>query len=203
MRQNAAYDHVTPEEMVQMLRATVGTETGIIGPLAMMPTKLPISRDEFSRLKIPTAHRTELGFCLHDYSTTPCELHQDCINCREHVCIKGDAEKTAMLQRRLNESNAMLLASDDAKQRGALAGDDRVTLHLRQSNVRLRELCSILENPDVPEGSFIQLSNITSASRIEQADQARQSATGERSEIEMGDIATRLLKLQRAMETSS
>ncbi len=176
--QNEKYDHTTPVRRAERMRAMIGRGEEIVGPLATMPAKLPISRDEFLALKIPTAHESEFGFCVHDYSTSPCELHLDCINCNEHVCIKGDVKKTEMLQRKLAESNAMLSAVNKAKADGHFAGNDRGTMHLIRTNHRLRALCEILDDPKTADGAIVQLSNVNAASRIATADADRERKLG-------------------------
>ncbi|MBN0091555.1 integrase, partial [Pseudomonas aeruginosa] len=65
VRQNEAYDHVTSEQMLQKIRGAVGEEQ-MFGSLAELPKKVMIRRDEFARLVIPTAHTTDLGYCIHD-----------------------------------------------------------------------------------------------------------------------------------------
>ncbi len=77
IRQNAAYDHVTPDQMLQKIRDAVGDETQMFGPLAELPKRALIPRDEFARLKVPTAHTTDLGFCIHDFTMSPCQLHME------------------------------------------------------------------------------------------------------------------------------
>ena len=76
IRQNEAYDHVTPGQMLEKIRAAVGNDSQMFGPLAELPQRVMIRRDEFARLVIPTAHTTDLGYCVHDYTSSPCQLHQ-------------------------------------------------------------------------------------------------------------------------------
>ena len=57
VRQNAAYDHVTPDQMLQKIRDAVGDESQMFGPLAELPKKVLIPRDEFARLMVPTGAR--------------------------------------------------------------------------------------------------------------------------------------------------
>lgn len=91
IRQNEAYDHVTADEFLQKVRNI--DDGSMFGPLAEFVSRTPISREEFLQLKFPTAHTTELGFCIHDWTMLPCQKHRDCINCTEHVCLKGDIKK--------------------------------------------------------------------------------------------------------------
>ncbi|KGC61411.1 integrase family domain protein [Burkholderia pseudomallei] len=172
IRQNEAYDHVTADEMVATIRDAVGDASKAIGPLSILPKHPLIRRDEFARLMIPTAHTTDIGYCVHDYTMAPCQVHLDCINCQEHVCIKGDETKASRLRRQLMEAEG-LLAKAEAAVKDGYWGSDRWLEHHRLTTERLRQLCQIMDDPKVPGGTVIQLNNVQSASRIEQAAVAR------------------------------
>ena len=169
IRQNETYDHVSADQMVAKIRQSIGNESQMFGPLANLPKNIPISRDEFARLKIPTAHTTDFGFCVHDYTMMPCEQHADCINCNEHVCVKGDEHKAAMVKRRLAEARELLARAEAATSEGYY-GADRWMEHHQKTFARLTQLVEILDNPSIPAGSVIQLADVPGVSRgIEQA----------------------------------
>lgn len=169
IRQNEVYDHVSADQMVSKIRQAIGDESKMFGPLAKLPKNIPISRDEFARLKIPTAHTTDYGFCIHDYTMMPCDQHADCINCNEHVCVKGDERKAAMVKRRLREAQDLLARAKAATSDGYY-GADRWMEHHQHTVVRLTQLAEILDNPAVPVGAVIQLADVPGGSRsIEQA----------------------------------
>lgn len=167
IRQNEAYDHVTPGQMLQKIRDAVGGDQ-MFGPLAELPKKVLIRRDEFARFVVPTAHSTDLGYCVHDYTASPCQLHLDCIHCQDLVCVKGDAEKTAMLRQRLEEAKGLMEKADAAVGEGYL-GSDRWLEHHRSTVDRLSQLCAIMDDPAVPNGAVIQLATPKMPSRIEQS----------------------------------
>jgi hypothetical protein len=156
IRQNAVYDHETPEEIIKKLRAAVGNESTMLGPLGSLPRVIPIHRDEFSRLRIMTAHTTEIGLCVHDYSMTPCELFRDCINCEDFVFVKGDVEKTKSLRKSLAEAR-ILLDRAEAEISDGTYGAERWYEHHKNTVDRLSSLCAILDDPDVADGTVIQL----------------------------------------------
>lgn len=175
IHQNAAYDHVTPDQMLQKIRDAVGDESQMFGPLAELPKRVLIPRDEFARLKVPTAHTTDLGFCIHDYTMSPCQLHLDCIHCEDLVCVKGDAEKTQRLQQRLEEARDLLGQAEQAVGEG-YAGSDRWLMHHKSTVERLSQLCSIMDDPKVPLGAVVQLSPPRGAPQVESATRDRLSA---------------------------
>lgn len=178
IRQNEAYDHVSADQMVAKIRQSIGDESQMFGPLAKLPKNIPISRDEFARLKIPTAHTTEFGFCVHDYTMMPCDQHADCINCNEHVCVKGDERKAAMVKRRLTEAQDLLARAEAATSEGYY-GADRWMEHHQKTVVRLTQLAEILDNPAVPVGAVIQLADVPGVSRsTEQALEDRAALDG-------------------------
>lgn len=156
LRQNAVYDHVSTSEMLIKIREAVGDSSLMFGPMGSAPDRRLISRSEFSELKVPTAHTTELGFCVHDFAVSPCELHRDCINCEELVCVKGDCVKSASIRRQLEETRNLLeraRSADQAEQFGA----DRWAAHQQMTLKRLEQICSILDDSSVPPGTFITL----------------------------------------------
>lgn len=178
IRQNEVYDHVSADQMVAKIRQSIGDESQMFGPLAKLPKNIPISRDEFARLKIPTAHTTDYGFCIHDYTMMPCDQHGDCINCNEHVCVKGDERKGAMVKRRLAEAQDLLARAKAATSEGYY-GADRWMEHHQHTVGRLMQLAEILDNPAVPVGAAIQLADVPGGGRsIEQALEERAALVG-------------------------
>ena len=138
----------------------------MFGPLADLPKKVLIRRDDFARLVVPTAHTTDLGYCVHDYTASPCQLQRDCIHCQDLVCVKGDAEKMVMLRQRLAEARGLMEKAGAAVREGYL-GSDRWREHHQSTVDRLSELCAIMADPAVPNGAVIQLATPKMASRIE------------------------------------
>ncbi|TFF03278.1 integrase [Pseudomonas sp. BCA14] len=179
VRQNEVYDHVSADQMVAKIRASIGDESHMFGPLANLPKNIPISRDEFARLKIPTAHTTDIGFCIHDYTMTPCDRHADCINCSEHVCVKGDEGKTMRVRHRLEDAKELLTRAEEATAQGYY-GADRWMEHHKKTVLRLTQLTEIFDNPAVAIGSVIQLADvpIISSTGVEQALEDRAALDG-------------------------
>lgn len=166
IRQNAAYDHVTPGQMVQKIRDAIGNDSTVFGPIAQLAKKTLIPRDEFARLVVPTAHTTDFGYCIHDYTMSPCQLHRDCIHCSDLICVKGDEEKERRLRQQLEEARDLLRRAEEASKEGYY-GSDRWVEHHSSIVERLSQLCSIIDDPKVPIGSVIQLASPKApASRI-------------------------------------
>ncbi len=172
LSQNAAYDHQSSRDVLALVRQAIGDEERMVGPLSRLAGMPLTRRDEFARLKVPTAHVTDYGYCIHDFTMLPCQVHADCMNCTEQVCVKGDkvAEENIRFVRHetrqlLHEATAA--AADD------WSGADRWVAHQSKTLARLDQLCEILEDPLVPHGAIIQLSGVAPASRLAQAAQQR------------------------------
>lgn len=165
VRQNAAYDHVTPDQMLQKIRYAIGDDSQMSGPLPELTKKVPIPRDEFARLRIPTAHTTALGFCIYDYTMSPCQLHRDCIYCEDLGCVKGDEEKTIRLRQSLDQARDLLRKAEDAVSDG-YAGGDCWLEHQLSAVERLSQLCSIMDGSNVPHGAVVQLAPPRGVNRV-------------------------------------
>ncbi|MGO4381433.1 integrase [Pseudoduganella sp. RAF19] len=156
VRQNRVYDHMTTTQLLERARRAVGNESDMFGPLAALPENLPVSREEFSRLRMPTAHVTEIGFCIHDYTMSPCQLHRDCIRCDDLVCVKGDESKTDRVQKALENTVDLLRKAEDAVKAGYV-GSNRWYDHHKEAADRLAQLHAVLIDPTVPDGAVVHL----------------------------------------------
>lgn len=172
VQQNEAYDHESNESLLARVREAVGDDTRMFGPLAAATRKNLIPRDEFARLKVPTAHTTEFGYCIHDYVMAPCQMHRDCMNCGEQVCIKGEVKKEARIRLAFEEATRLLQMAEKAEEEGDFGASGWVEHHRAQME-RLSSLMEILENPLVQRGAVIRLSPATVPSRLEHAAAAR------------------------------
>jgi hypothetical protein len=175
IRQNQAYDHMTSHELVEMTRGMTKEDPKLFGPLGELAMRSPLSRDEFMQLEFPTAHTTEIGFCVHDFTMLPCQKHRDCINCSEHVCVKGDARKTQRIMEQLEIAEEQLKRATEARADGYF-GADRWAEHHRATVERLRALAQVLSDPSVPVGALIRMVNPNEHSPIRMAVQARRES---------------------------
>ncbi len=170
VKQNRVYDHMTEFEIVDMMRCR-DSELSLDGPLEELrkkiSEKLPIDRQSFNILAIPTAHITEIGYCVHDYTMSPCQKHLDCLNCTEQVCVKGD-KRLENIQVIYEQSKALIAKMDIDIVEGR-AGVDRWYEHTKMTLDRAETLLSILNNASIPNGSLIKLHNSQEYSPIKRA----------------------------------
>jgi hypothetical protein len=172
VRQNRYYDHETSDAVVARIRAAVGDETRFFGPLATVPRAALITRDEFARVKVPTAHTTDFGYCIHDYVMSPCEMHRDCLNCGEQLCVKGEAQKEKRIRQAHAEATRLLVMAEAAEAEGEFGASEWAEHH-RGHLARITALLGVLDDPAVPRGAVIQLMPAHTPSRLEHAAQAR------------------------------
>lgn len=168
IRQNEAYDHEANGSLLERARAVIGESAVMFGPSAVKLRASPIKRDDFGRLDLATAHTTDFGYCIHDYVMSPCQIHRDCMNCHEQICLKGDSQKEAKIRQALVESERLLGLAQRALEDGEYGAEDWAEAHLH-SVTRIRSLVEILDDDSVPDGSVIQLRPSGIASPIEQA----------------------------------
>lgn len=162
IRQNVAYNHMTVDQMLALARDAVGDQKKMIGPLAEAPSNLPITRDQFVQLRMPTGHITELGVCVHDYTMSPCSRHRDCIQCEDLVCVKGDVERASRIRLMLQETVGLLRQAEQAVEQG-FAGSRRWYEHHLVTVERLARICSVMEDSTVPDGAVLHLKSIDQA----------------------------------------
>lgn len=156
VQQNAVYDNVSSEEIVTQIRAALGDHAKAIGSLAEIPKNLPVTRDEFATMTVPTAHVTLYGFCIHDFTALPCEMFRKCLDCREHICVKGASGKTERVQDALNAARKVLATAKQAAADDVYGASDWVPTH-EATVERLEQLLAILTDPNVAHGAVVQL----------------------------------------------
>lgn len=162
-KQNRVYNQMSEYEMV--VRAEqFDPSKSLFGPVGAAKKHIPITIQEFNTLEKGAAHVTEYGFCIHDYTISPCEKYRDCLNCSEQVCIKGEDEKLKRVKAQLAEVEEQFKAAEVSMKEG-LAGADRWYEYHQHTRNHLRQLIEILEDSNLPDGSIIKLSNDKSFSQ--------------------------------------
>lgn len=153
IHQNATYNHMSEDEYVKLSENALPS-----GVLDKVKQNAPVTLADLDQAGDAIAHVTIFGFCVHDYSMLPCQKHRDCLNCTEHACIKGDAQKLERLkeQRRLTQ---VQLDKAKAADESGYFGADRWSQHQLKTLERLDQLIVIMENPEIRDGSVIMLNN--------------------------------------------
>jgi hypothetical protein len=165
--QNRVYNHMSEYEMVAKAEE-LDTSMTLFGSAGEVEKYIPITIQEFNTLEKGAVHVTEFGVCVHDYTMTPCEKYRDCLNCTEQVCIKGDNERLSRIKNRLTEVEKQYHTAQKAMDDG-LAGADRWYEYHKNTFIRLKELVTILEDKNMPDGSRIKLRNDKAFSPLRRA----------------------------------
>jgi len=170
MKQNRVYDHMSEFELVDMIRShdsSLVLDKPLEEIAELIASKIPMTRQEFNTLAMPTAHVTEFGFCIHDYTMSPCQRFRDCINCTEQVCIKDD-RRVDRLKERLNAVEKLRIKAEQEIKDGTAGADRWYQIH-DLTEKRLRELIGIMEDPNIPKGAIIKLRNPNEFSPLRRA----------------------------------
>lgn len=185
-KQNRVYNQMSEYEMV--VRAELfDPSKSLFGPVGETRKHIPITIQEFNTLEKGAAHVTEFGFCVHDYTISPCDKYRDCLNCKEQVCVKGEAEKLERIKAQLAEVEQQFYAAEEAMKDG-YAGADRWYEYHQHTLVHLRQLVEILEDESLPDGSQIKLINDKSFSqtnRMLAKEKSKQNQLGNKAEQQL------------------
>lgn len=104
-----AYKHLTSEERLRRLRAHVKSGR-LKGDIATMYFALaPDERDIFLETVVQAIHMTHLGFCVHDFNTSPCPSAMNCVKrCGSYLFDTGDEiQRKRLISLQLRNSRAL------------------------------------------------------------------------------------------------
>jgi hypothetical protein len=159
IKDNNVYNHMSEFELVAKAEA-MDTSLTLFGPAGQVSQHIPITTQEINLMERGSLHISVWGVCSHDFIMSPCEKFRDCLNCEEHVCIKGSNEKNVnnlkLIKERLAQVEQDYLAASEALTNG-YAGADRWFEYHQKTVDRLRQLVEILESPQIADGAQIKL----------------------------------------------
>ncbi|ANY81330.1 hypothetical protein BB934_26475 [Microvirga ossetica] len=175
VRQNTVYDHRTPEERLEQGRRREKELANVRGQ--RIRVNPPVSREDGQK-RATHGHATEIGFCEHDFASSPCSMFMECLHCTKHVCVKGhDPQHTKRVSLALESARRSLAEAEAAMAKEYFGAEEWVRAH-RGTIDRLEQLLAILLNPSVPDGTLIRLSRSGQYSLIEQAMRDHEAVTG-------------------------
>lgn len=157
--QNRVYNHRSDEEILEQYES-LQSETENYTVSEQIKISDPMSKESYLSIEHSAVHITEFGYCVHDYTISPCEKFRDCINCSEQVCIKGVADNLSRLKERLLDTEQLIekIINEADSQNDDLGKDQWLISHLKTKE-RLYELIGILESSEIPDNSFVRLTN--------------------------------------------
>jgi hypothetical protein len=148
-RQTRTYLHETAEQKLDKASTIMQTKQE-------QETLLPVTDDEAALYGQGPFHRSRYGICRRSWAAGPCVKFADCTNCSELLACKGDRVALETIKSDL----ANITRTRNAAQRAIDAGERSASLWLEKSGdqeQRLIALVDVMENPDIPDGSPIQL----------------------------------------------
>lgn len=159
--QNKSYDNRSKQEKLVML-SQAGTATMASLEMIGLDINDPETADAFQtrkdilQLEYQYVHETRYGYCVHDYSMMPCHRMMACLDCTEHLCLKGDEGKTGAVKEALRQAEADQAKAEKAIAQGIFGAD--IYYEFNQKKItRLRQLVAIMDDPAYEAGTIIRL----------------------------------------------
>lgn len=154
--QNADYDHVTGMQKAEEVRRLMESGNMRGGMTELHDYLAPVYRAAFRETVVGTAHSTDLGLCVTDWSVAPCPDHGSCGRCAEHLVVKGDAQQKVAAEELLNEHEWFLAAAVVEAEEETYGASNYVAHH--ESMVEgLRRILAVHNDPDIPDGTIVHV----------------------------------------------
>ena len=153
-KDNRVYNHMTDEEKIAQTRAAT-QNIQLFGANQPSKTQGSATIRDFNLRQPGPVHKTEFGYCLHDWPMSPCDKYRDCLNCTEHVYIKGNADCYARIQEKVEDLQSQYDEALEAIGREE-AGADRWFEHISKTLFPAKELLALLESDEIEDGTVIK-----------------------------------------------
>lgn len=155
-RHNHYYDHTTPDEYGEDFAQSQDIENFLPEVVVDVLISTPKTVQELKTKASLTAHTTEFGMCISSYLSEPCGKYRDCINCNEHVLLKGDSIKSERLRHKLKMEEGLLFKDQKAVDNG-IPGAAQWLARRILTVERCREVLRLLTSADIRDGSLVKL----------------------------------------------
>lgn len=152
VEQNETYNHMSDAEKVEKIKQVYNLT------IKKIPLHTPVNIEEFNAFYTGPVQVSEYGFCLHEYSLSPCIKYNNCINCNEHICVKGDQEKEERIVSLFKQIEVNLKQAERDLENG-LFGVDKWYKNHQKNYDKLSQLINILQDKTIEDGSVIRLNN--------------------------------------------
>lgn len=171
-KHNRYYDHTTPEEygadFLEERERQLAVTNEASNHQIQVQVATPRTIQELNTKASLTAHTTEFGICITSYLSEPCTKYRDCINCSEHVCVKGDDDKCDRIRERLKREEK-LLKQDEKAVKDRIQGAQQWFERRQKTVERCRELIKMMDDPSIEDGALIKLSSVDDVSLLDRA----------------------------------
>lgn len=107
-------------------------------------------------MQFATAHTTDVGVCVNDWSLAPCIEHGACAGCEQHLIRKGDAVQRDRAETMLREQEELhAVARQEASEE--TYGASNFVSHTRRVGDALRRVLAVHDDPSIPDGDLVEL----------------------------------------------
>ncbi|WP_455154036.1 hypothetical protein [Cupriavidus campinensis] len=154
---NAAYDHQTGFQLAKRVRDRIdrGDAAGS-AVTTLRRIKDPVRRSEFSKSLVASAHVTDIGVCVQDLSTLPCERHRECTTCNDHFIQKGNEQQRRRVQDIFNEAQLMLRLAESERDDGSYGADNWLA-YQEMAFQRASSILKIHADSSIADGALVQV----------------------------------------------
>jgi hypothetical protein len=128
----------------------------LMGYEVQQSTQGPITTEEADMYRQGPIHRSRYGLCRRSWRVGPCNKFADCLNCSEVLICKGDRFAADVIAAEREELAKTYFAAQDGITRGERSATRWVKVNGPQIQ-KLDALLSILNDPDIPDGSPIEI----------------------------------------------
>lgn len=163
---NRHYDHRSPTERLDEARSLMLPDKPNL--LERVKRRQPVTYRELGVDRYGVAKPTLFGFCVLDWSMTPCTKLRQCMTCKLHVCIKGDFVTLDRIKRLEEQLEMALGRAEEAWQAGAF-GADRWVDHFKWELAHTCAMRVMLERPDIPDGTPLRIPDAHDPSPVQRA----------------------------------
>ncbi|MDR9826436.1 integrase [Vibrio sp. FNV 38] len=176
-RHNRYYDHTTPEEygadFIEDREEELASQGLMDNPTTgatqiQVQVATPRTLQELNTKAALTAHTNEFGMCVTSYMAEPCTKYRDCINCDKQVCEKGDDGKCERIRKRLRYEKRLLIMDEKAVDDG-VQGAAQFYERRKRTTERCEQLLTMMEDPNIEDGSLIKLLNVEDVTQLDRA----------------------------------
>jgi hypothetical protein len=128
----------------------------VLGTAKEQQPHKPITGEESALYNLGPFHRSRYGICRRSWRVGPCNKFADCLNCSELLMCKGDRIASEIIKTDRDNLVQTYTAAQNAIANGERAAS-RWTEKARPQIERLDQLIAIFDNPDIPDGSPIEM----------------------------------------------
>jgi hypothetical protein len=188
INQNKAYDGRTQAQKSRLTKRIghVGKSDGVMtikqvnqlmapftselppSPMVLHDLSLPVSLKSLGVSREGVAQFSGLGYCVHNYASSPCVKNGDCATCSEHVCMKGIGNSLEELKN-LENLYAEQLEHAQANVDEKVFGADRWVTSLSFRLAKIRTIIRMMDDPNNPDGLIIRIPEELSPSPVKRS----------------------------------